>query len=353
MTENHDYDTPSKGTVDWNIPLNDNFELIDTDVEIRDERDNLGQYAPKQGAKFVATDSLDVFFGAGDQWQHVAMYRWADGGLYVRSSQPGEPVEDDVWFDLSAQEIKVYDGSSWVVFSGGTTGGGGGGGTPSGTIYSPDSHGISPFRGEDLEWFTISTANPIQGAQSLRGVGDFATIEGDPSTDQGKFYPTIVSLPGDGLPYYPQAGDSMEFKIQVSTDNTYGGALWGVQNAGTWESPERGYRLRIDTGASPGVELEKVTDERGSHFITDPSSGQLSEVVVEPTIGEVYTVRVDWNRDGTMPYDVVDSDGNVLAADASPTPDTEWTAGGVGVMMNESFRLPDQKITQFDGFRVV
>lgn len=67
-TPNHGYHTPSKGTEDWHVQLNDNFENIDTDVEIRDTESNKGEYEPKQGAKYEATDSGAVYQGNGTSW---------------------------------------------------------------------------------------------------------------------------------------------------------------------------------------------------------------------------------------------------------------------------------------------
>ncbi len=72
MTENHDYKTPSKGTNDWHIPVNENFAALDADVEIRDAAQNRSDYEPKQGAKFLATDSGERFIGDGSQWTKLA-----------------------------------------------------------------------------------------------------------------------------------------------------------------------------------------------------------------------------------------------------------------------------------------
>lgn len=65
---NHGYNTPSKGTTDWNVPLNENFKQLETDVEIRDADGNKGQYEPKDGALFRATDTGDVYLGDGSNW---------------------------------------------------------------------------------------------------------------------------------------------------------------------------------------------------------------------------------------------------------------------------------------------
>jgi hypothetical protein len=71
MTENHDYETPEKGAADWHLPLNGNFERLDTDVEIRDTEENRQQYTPKAGAKFLATDTGAAYVGDGDAWTQV------------------------------------------------------------------------------------------------------------------------------------------------------------------------------------------------------------------------------------------------------------------------------------------
>jgi hypothetical protein len=68
MTENHEYQTPSKGANDWHVPINENFAALDSDVEIRDAAQNRSQYEPKEGAKFLATDSGERFIGDGSQW---------------------------------------------------------------------------------------------------------------------------------------------------------------------------------------------------------------------------------------------------------------------------------------------
>lgn len=71
-TPNHNYEQPNKGTSDWNVPLNDNFGELDTDVEIRDTNANRTQYTAKPGAKFFATDTGDIYLGVGGNWNHIA-----------------------------------------------------------------------------------------------------------------------------------------------------------------------------------------------------------------------------------------------------------------------------------------
>jgi len=71
-TPNHGYNVPDQGDEDWHQPLNENFEAYDTDIEIRDQESNLGDYDPKAGAKFLATDTEAMYVGNGNNWNQLA-----------------------------------------------------------------------------------------------------------------------------------------------------------------------------------------------------------------------------------------------------------------------------------------
>lgn len=77
---NNRYNTPDEGTLDWHIPLNENFEKLDRDVEIRDAEANLGEYTPTIGAKFLATDSGAIYTSDGSSWNLVGYATRAGGG---------------------------------------------------------------------------------------------------------------------------------------------------------------------------------------------------------------------------------------------------------------------------------
>jgi hypothetical protein len=97
MTDNHNYNTPGEGTLNWDVPLNENFEQIDTDVEIRDADANRTNYTPKDGAKFLATDTGSVYVGNGTDWQSVGSLT----SVSVGSSAPSNPSQGDLWIDTS------------------------------------------------------------------------------------------------------------------------------------------------------------------------------------------------------------------------------------------------------------
>lgn len=73
MVDNHQYNTPAKGAEEWHIPVNENFEQIDTDVEIRDTAANLDDYTPKDGAKFLAIDTGVRYIGNGSSWEKLTI----------------------------------------------------------------------------------------------------------------------------------------------------------------------------------------------------------------------------------------------------------------------------------------
>lgn len=67
-TPNNGYNRPEKGETNWHVDLNENFASIDADVEIRDTEANKGDYKPKSGAKYLATDTGAVYQGDGSSW---------------------------------------------------------------------------------------------------------------------------------------------------------------------------------------------------------------------------------------------------------------------------------------------
>jgi hypothetical protein len=135
------YNTPEQGTLDWHNPLNENFNKLDRHVEIRDLRTNLDTYDPKQGSKFLATDTGDVFLGDGSQWDQIGTVAPADtstdttsggevnDGSVVAADGEVQAVMDeyatgDDWGPQAMQTVKLASGTSynpsdtWVVPSG-------------------------------------------------------------------------------------------------------------------------------------------------------------------------------------------------------------------------------------------
>lgn len=97
MTDNHNYNTPTEGTLNWDVPLNENFNQLDTDVEIRDVDGNKSSYTPTAGAKFLATDTGTVYVGDGTNWQELGSLT----NVSVGTTAPSDPSEGDLWVDTS------------------------------------------------------------------------------------------------------------------------------------------------------------------------------------------------------------------------------------------------------------
>lgn len=96
MTDNHQFNTPSEGTQDWHVPINSNFQQLDSTVEIRDSESNLSEYEAKDGAKFVSTDSKRVFLGDGSEWNYLTTLGGIGGEIFVQSAEPSGS-EGDIW----------------------------------------------------------------------------------------------------------------------------------------------------------------------------------------------------------------------------------------------------------------
>jgi hypothetical protein len=79
--------TPGKGTLNWDDPLNENFVYLDGAVEVRDVERNLSNYTPKSQAKFVATDTGRRFIGDGSSWSELP-YPVAERTLLIEAT-PG------------------------------------------------------------------------------------------------------------------------------------------------------------------------------------------------------------------------------------------------------------------------
>ncbi|MBV0902740.1 hypothetical protein [Haloarcula salina] len=75
------YTTPAEGTLDWHVPLNENFDKLDTHVELRDAESNIGQYDPRAGSKFLATDTGTVYIGDGSNWNRIGSLSASDSSV--------------------------------------------------------------------------------------------------------------------------------------------------------------------------------------------------------------------------------------------------------------------------------
>jgi len=131
MTTNHNYNTPEAGTTDWHVPLNENFSGIDRDIEVRDVDSARGEYDPIAGAKFLATDTGDVYIGDGDAWNRLGSVAGgsddattvdtgADVAEVIESASPGETIRLQPGTHTASGSITVATPDVTVVVPAGT-----------------------------------------------------------------------------------------------------------------------------------------------------------------------------------------------------------------------------------------
>ncbi|MCU4751339.1 tail fiber domain-containing protein [Halobacteria archaeon AArc-curdl1] len=112
MANNHDYNTPEQGAQDWHVPLNDNFERLDVDVELRDIADNREDYEAKDGAKFLETDTGIVYEGDGSSWEPIlAMGTFDEDGTLQLEGFDGSVTISSYTFETDDMTRSVGNGA--------------------------------------------------------------------------------------------------------------------------------------------------------------------------------------------------------------------------------------------------
>jgi hypothetical protein len=113
MTNNR-YNKPSEGTVDWDVPLNENFKKLERDIEVRDVEANRSDYQPDMGSKFLATDSGATYIGDGSNWNLVGYVTRAGGGDFGHYVNYGAGLFDEpinTFFFDSDERLEVVRAS--------------------------------------------------------------------------------------------------------------------------------------------------------------------------------------------------------------------------------------------------
>jgi hypothetical protein len=226
MTENHNYETPEQGQTDWHIPLNQNFEAIDTDVEVRDRATNRNEYTPKEGALFRATDTGGVYIGDGSSWSPLNPPSGAETGHGVLYADPGEV------------QTAIDDAATDSTFGGGvyrTVR------LRSGTIYQP-SETWHLKRGVALDF---------NGAR-VEPDGDFDVIHQWPES-------TLLDA------YIDVRGRAYSSRV-ITLDGDFDGKYSGPNRAAI-----RNARLLANPGDGVGIELRDTTEQNVSDTYVEGS----------------------------------------------------------------------------------
>ena len=119
------YNQPERGSTDWDVPLNENFEDLGVDVEYRDAESQLSEYTPADGAKFLSTTTDSdgyhpVYLGDGNSWNQIGTI-----GDLASLSTGGDPADIDALsvydvyvYELGANDYEAVDSSGTTIDSG-------------------------------------------------------------------------------------------------------------------------------------------------------------------------------------------------------------------------------------------
>lgn len=85
------FHSPEGGIENWHLPLNENFDLLETLVEHREPAANRFSVPPAQGKKWLSTDTGTVYIGTGNEWKELGTIGASSGG----TSSSGISIADD------------------------------------------------------------------------------------------------------------------------------------------------------------------------------------------------------------------------------------------------------------------
>jgi len=249
------YNTPVKGTLDWHVPLNENFEALENDVEVRDIEENLDKYVPDAGRKFYATDTGRKYIGDGSNW--------SDASLTVPtvSSDPSDPAMGQLWYNASADALRVNvsngvkdiasgDGSDSTSGDSDNTSSGDG-------YYSGSVHRTSDYSSlqaavdtaEPKDRVLVDTDHTVSSDVTLKSDilirGDGGTIINGDGANANVLKPeNVANVWIDGV------------EIDGNKQNNLGGRLIGGIDLGTIENL-RITNCHIHDSANNGIELQE------------------------------------------------------------------------------------------------
>lgn len=173
-----------------------------------------------------------------------------------------------------------------------------------------EDQGIGEYGGDTGD-FTVTSSNPIEGSFSLE------------ATSSGTSTRIIVTQ--DGLPTYPDIGSTFSFDIQIRSNadgTTEGGFLYGVTTPETDSTPN-GYLANLDNETNT---CRIIRVDNGLGTVLDSRSFDFF-------LGDIITIKVQWDPDGTHILKAVNRDRSATARAVAT--DTTYTTGtGIGWVSN-------------------
>lgn len=263
---NHDYQTPAEGTTDWHIPLNDNFTQMDTDVEIRDVDANRDQYNPKNGAKFLATDTGTIYLGDGSSWSRIGEIGTSsssgsldDGSIVAAPGEVQNALDNATanyeWADQRYTKVRLVSGEKYTPEGSWRVG--------SNTILDFNGALCKPNHSNDVLQVGDRTKiiDPYIDARSTGWGGAASMIHIDSAFAGGK-----ITGPSNSQVYRARLigkeGDGHGITVQDSQGAGMGG---GIYVTGMVHKADRAIRVIADGGSSAFVNGVKF-DMKIGHY---------------------------------------------------------------------------------------
>ena len=145
----------------------------------------------------------------------------------------------------------------------------------------------------------------------------------------------MISRPGDGLPYYPSAGDSFSYWVMGSDGADRINCSYGVQDHANR------YLVRVNF-ATDYLRLWRL--EGNTAYTLEAQSA--SPAIEEDTW---YYVDVEWRTDGTHHVSLYDTDDTELAELTYTESSPKWTDGGIGY---DAYLADDGGTVYFDDVKI-
>ena len=176
-------------------------------------------------------------------------------------------------------------------------------GWPAHPVDGFEDASLTDYSRVDAKW-SISSDAALTGRYGVRGSG------GD-----GGF---LISMPGQGLPSYPRAGETTRIDFRFEAPGGYLALYLGVQDS----SGSTRYEVRFRQGADRVIIARRTGD-------TDV----LNSTTATFDPGTTYRAEVEWRTDGVFRVVIRNRDAGEhhVTLDTNNSPDQTYTKGGYGL----------------------
>lgn len=176
---------------------------------------------------------------------------------------------------------------------------------------------LSDFYNGDLSDFDRNTSSPLaEGNHSLKVTGSNSTY-------------VITSPDGNGLNYYPEAGDTIRWNFYFS-----GGGSWPFVD------------MRFAVNGSSNYQCSLNRAKQQVRIYKDASTAIAEDTSPGLPVGEILEAEFDWGSGGSLTLTVYDSQDNQISQVSAN--DSDYSDGGIEIAMGQ-----DGQTVMIDDIRTV